>query len=68
MEKIWILGADGKYEEASEIDEAIKEVVKKKNKKKDIDEHTDKPAKRTDGTFSQNQGVTDTVAPDATNG
>lgn len=57
MEKIEILGPDGKYEEASVLDEAVKEQVKINERKR-----------RRNGTVQEDQGEARQLAPDDMHG
>ncbi len=54
MEKIEILGPDGTYEESTTLDEAIKEQIKKNERK----------SKRSDGTVQEDEGEVGELAPD----
>ena len=57
MEKIWILGKDGKYEESSVIDKEIKETIRKKNERK--------RRRKRNGDLQENKGKTGELASDA---
>jgi hypothetical protein len=57
MEKIYILGKDGQYEESSELDKAIKEQVKKEDERK-------RTTTRRDGSIQENEGEAEELASD----
>ena len=58
MEKIYILGKDGQYEEVSKIDEAIKEQVEINERKR----------RRRNGTVQEDQGEAGELASDELHG
>jgi len=65
MEKIYILGKDGQYEEASVIDEEIKEQIKKENERK---RKRKQRRRRRDGAVQEDKGEADELASDDLHG
>lgn len=58
MEKIYILGPDGQYEDASVLENAIKETIKRNERKRTDD------TRECDGDLPEDKGETGELAPD----